>query len=321
MASPFFFVGKKEKGKLRPTQDYRRLNHGTIKNAYPLPLVSDLIDKLKDAQIFLKLDLHNGYNNVQIKDGDQWKAAFKTNRGLFEPTVMFFGLMNSPTTFQAFMDDVLGDFMAEGWCLVYMDNILIYSETEDQHRDRTIRLLQRLKEQDLYLKPHKCKFDVREIDFLGLIIRPGEIAMDRTKLSGISEWPAPTTVTGVRSFTRFTNFYRKFIGNYSAIAKPLYDLTKKGVQFKWTGACEAAFQTLKRRFQKQPVLRLPDPKRPFIIETDASKWASGGVLRQQGPDGELHPCGYISHAFDAAEQNYEIYDRELFAIVRALETW
>ncbi|ESK89880.1 reverse transcriptase-rnase h-integrase [Moniliophthora roreri MCA 2997] len=207
MASPFFFVGKKEKGKLWPTQDYWRLNHGTVKNAYLLPLVSDLIDKLKDATIFSKLDLRNGYNNVRIKDGDQWKAAFKTNRGLFEPTVMFFELMNSPTTFQAFMDDVLQDFMAEGWCLVYMDDILIYSETEEQHWERTIRLLQRLKEQDLYLKPHKCKFDICEIDFLGLVIRPGQITMDQTKLSGISEWPAPKTVTRVRSFTGFTNFY------------------------------------------------------------------------------------------------------------------
>ncbi|ESK84197.1 reverse transcriptase-rnase h-integrase [Moniliophthora roreri MCA 2997] len=142
MASPFFFVGKKEKGKLRPTQDYRRLNHGTIKNAYPLPLISDLIDKLKDATIFSKLDLRNGYNNVRIKDGDQWKAVFKTNRGLFEPMVMFFRLMNSPATFQAFMDNVLQDFMAEGWCLVYMDDILIYSTTEEQHRKRTLRLMQ-----------------------------------------------------------------------------------------------------------------------------------------------------------------------------------
>uniref|UniRef100_A0A0W0EUI0 Reverse transcriptase n=1 Tax=Moniliophthora roreri TaxID=221103 RepID=A0A0W0EUI0_MONRR len=321
MASPFFFVEKKEKGKLRPTQDYQRLNHGTVKNTYPLPLVSDLIDKLKDATIFSKLDLRNGYNNVRIKDGDQWKAAFKTNQGLFELTVMFFGLMNSSATFQAFMDDVLQDFMAEGWCLVYMDNILIYLDTKEQHQERTLRLLQRLKEQDLYLKPYKCKFDVQEIDFLGLIIRPGQIAMDPTKLSGISQWLAPTTVTRVRSFTGFTNFYQKFIGNYSAIAKPLYNLTKKGVPFDWTPACEAAFNTLKQRFQQEPVLRLPDPRRPFIIETDASKWASGGVLRQEGPDRELHPCGYISHAFDAMERNYKIYNRELFAIVQALETW
>uniref|UniRef100_A0A0W0FB23 Reverse transcriptase domain-containing protein n=1 Tax=Moniliophthora roreri TaxID=221103 RepID=A0A0W0FB23_MONRR len=169
---------------------------------------------------------------------------------------MFFGLMNSPATFQAFMDDVLQDFMAKGWCLVYMDDILIYSETAEQHWERTIRLLQRLKEQDLYLKLHKCKFDVQEIDFLGLVIRPGQIAMDPTKLAGISEWPAPTTVTGVRSFTGFMNFYQKFIGNYSAIAKPLYDLTKKGVPFIWTPECETAFRTLKQRFQQEPVTLL-----------------------------------------------------------------
>ncbi|ESK83628.1 hypothetical protein Moror_12017, partial [Moniliophthora roreri MCA 2997] len=321
MASPFFFVGKKEKGKLRPTQNYRRLNHSTIKNAYPLPLVSDLIDKLQNTTIFSKLDLRNRYNNVRIKDGDQWKATFKTNRGLFEPTVMFFRLMNSPATFQAFMDDVLHDFMMEGWCLVYMDDILIYLELEKEHREWTLRLLQRLKEQDLYLKLHKCRFNIHEIDFLGLIIRPGSISMDSVNLSRISDWPAPTTVTGVRSFTGFMNFYHKFIGNYSAIAKPLYDLMKKRVAFKWTEACEAAFQTLKKKFQQQPVLWMPDSGKPFIIEADASKWASGGVLRQLGEDSKLHPCGYISHAFDSTERNYKIYDRELFAIIRALEMW
>ncbi|ESK81545.1 reverse transcriptase-rnase h-integrase, partial [Moniliophthora roreri MCA 2997] len=320
-ASPFFFVGKKEKGKLRPTQDYRRLNDGTVKNAYPLPLISDLIDKLRGATIFSKLDLRNGYNNVRIKDGDQWKAAFKTNRGLFEPTVMFFGLMNSPATFQAFMDDILSDFMAEGWCLVYMDDILIYSTNEEEHRERSRRLLQRLKEQDLYLKPHKCEFDVTEVIFLGLVIRPGTIGMDPVKLAGIQDWPAPTTVTGVRSFTGFANFYRKFIGRYAEIARPLYDLTKKGVVFSWNDACQDAFETLKRKFSQQPLLQIPDSSKPFVIEADASKWASGAVLRQKGTDGEWHPCGYISHAFDATERNYEIYDRELFAIVRALQTW
>ncbi|ESK82885.1 reverse transcriptase-rnase h-integrase [Moniliophthora roreri MCA 2997] len=126
MALPFFFVAKKEKGALRPTYDYQELNKGTIKNAYPLPLISELLDKLKGANIFSKLDLWNGYNNVQIKDRDQWKAAFKTNRGLFEPTIMFFGLSNSLATFQAFMNNILSDFINEGWCIVYMDDILIF---------------------------------------------------------------------------------------------------------------------------------------------------------------------------------------------------
>ncbi|ESK84288.1 reverse transcriptase-rnase h-integrase [Moniliophthora roreri MCA 2997] len=137
MASLFFFVAKKEKGALRPTQDYRELNKGTIKNAYPLPLVSELLDKLKGAKVFTKLDLRNGYNNVQIKDGDQWKAAFKTNRGLFKPTVMFFGLSNSPATFQAFMNDILSNFIDEGWCVVYMDDILLFSKDQGEHQERT----------------------------------------------------------------------------------------------------------------------------------------------------------------------------------------
>uniref|UniRef100_A0A0W0G5L3 Reverse transcriptase/retrotransposon-derived protein RNase H-like domain-containing protein n=1 Tax=Moniliophthora roreri TaxID=221103 RepID=A0A0W0G5L3_MONRR len=145
--------------------------------------------------------------------------------------------------------------------------------------------------------------------------------MDPVKLAGIQDWPAPTTVTGVRSFTGFANFYQKFIGRYAEIAKPLYDLTKKGVAFSWNNDCQDAFETLKQKFSQQPLLQIPDSSKPFIIEADASKWASGAVLRQKGTDGEWHPCGYISHAFDATERNYEIYDRELFAIVRALQTW
>ncbi|ESK89947.1 reverse transcriptase-rnase h-integrase [Moniliophthora roreri MCA 2997] len=168
MASSFFFVAKKEAGALRPCQDYRDLNNGTIKNRYPLPLVTDLMDKLKTAKIFMKLDLRNGYNNIRIKDGDQWKAVFKTPRGLFEPMVMFFGLMNSLATFQAFMNDILKDFINEGWCVVYMDNILIFSDEINIHRLRTRHVLERLWENNLYLKPEKCEFEVTKMLFLGL---------------------------------------------------------------------------------------------------------------------------------------------------------
>uniref|UniRef100_A0A0W0FDV1 Reverse transcriptase domain-containing protein n=1 Tax=Moniliophthora roreri TaxID=221103 RepID=A0A0W0FDV1_MONRR len=219
------------------------------------------------------------------------------------------------------MDDILSDFMAEGWCLVYMDDILIYLANETEHHEHSRKLLQHLKEQDLFLKPHKCEFDVTEVIFLGLVIRPGTIGMDPIKLAGIKDWPTPETVTGVRSFTGFANFYRKFIGRYVEIAKPLYDLTKKGVKFLWDDRCQVAFDTLKRKFAQQPLLQIPDSSKPFVIEADASKWASGAVLRQKADDGEWHPCGYISHAFNAMERNYEIYDRELFAIVWALQTW
>uniref|UniRef100_A0A0W0GC45 Putative reverse transcriptase-rnase h-integrase n=1 Tax=Moniliophthora roreri TaxID=221103 RepID=A0A0W0GC45_MONRR len=218
MASPFFFVSKKEAGALRPCQDYRDLNNRTIKNRYPLPLVTNLVDKLKMACVFTKLDLQNRYNNIQIKDGDQWKVAFKTPRGLFEPTVMFFGLTNSPATFQAFMNDILKDFIDKGWCVVYMDDILIFSDDRQTHQLRTRQVLERLREHDLYLKLEKCEFDVVKTLFLGLVITPGHVQMDPTKLVGIKDWEPPTTVKGVRSFLGFANFYRKFIGRYAEIA-------------------------------------------------------------------------------------------------------
>ncbi|ESK82719.1 hypothetical protein Moror_5686 [Moniliophthora roreri MCA 2997] len=145
--------------------------------------------------------------------------------------------------------------------------------------------------------------------------------MDPVKLAGIKDWPAPKTVMGVQSFTGFANFYHKFIGRYAETAKPLYDLTKKGVKFVWNNLCQTAFDMLKQKFSKQPLLQILDSSKLFVIEADTLKWASGAVLRQKGDDGEWHLCEYISHAFDATEWNYEIYDRELFAIVWALQTW
>ena len=183
MASPFFFVGKKD-GSLRPCQDYRYLNEGTVKNAYPLPLVSELVDKLKGAKVFSKLDLRSGYNNVRIKDSDQWKGAFKCSRGLFEPTVMFFGLCNSPATFQSFMNDIFRDMLDEGWLVIYMDDMLIFSKDLETHRKYIHRVLQRLQGHDLFLKPEKCVFETNEVEFLGLIVRPDTLAMDPTKIQG-----------------------------------------------------------------------------------------------------------------------------------------
>ncbi|ESK95209.1 hypothetical protein Moror_4032 [Moniliophthora roreri MCA 2997] len=235
--------------------------------------------------------------------------------------VMFFGLSNSPATFQSFMDDIFSDYLEEGWVVIYMDDILIFSSDQKTHQKRTIQILERLRLHDLFLKPEKCKFDVTEIDFLGMIIRPGYIGMDPVKLAGIRDWKPPTTVRGVRSFLGFGNFYRKFIRRFSEIAKPLNELTKKDKKFEWTTKCQLAFDTLKEKFLSEPVLIMPDTEKPFLIECDASKWATGAVLRQQGTDGEWHPCGYISHSLTPTERNYEIYDREMFSIVRALMSW
>jgi hypothetical protein len=180
-----------------------------VKNVYPLPLVSDLLDKLKGTNIFTKLDIRWGYHNVRIKEGDEWKGAFKRNKGLFEPTVMFFGLCNSPATFQAMMNDIFRDMLNEGWLIIYMDDILIYSNDPEEHWKRTLHVLARLCENDLFLKAEKCTFDVKEVEYLGLIISENKIAMDPTKLAGIRDWPAPTNVKGVLIISRLWELLSK----------------------------------------------------------------------------------------------------------------
>ena len=234
---------------------------------------------------------------------------------------MFFGLSNSPATFQRFMNDLFKDMIAEGWLIVYMDDMLITSQNKEEDIERTRRVLQRMKELDLHLKLKKCQFGVEEVDFLGLVLRPGEIAMDPTKLSGIAEWPTPTKVKDVRSFLGFTNYYRRFIGNYSNIARPLIDLTKKEKQWNWSASHQTAFDRLKEEFTREAVLTLPDLDKPFAIATDTSKDASGGILLQVDSNGEWHLCSYLSQSFSPAERNYDIYDRELLAIIRGLKTW
>ena len=230
-ALSFFYMGKKDFG-LRPCQDYRYINEHTIKDTYPLPLISDLINKVKDAPIFTKFDIWSGYNNIRIRDSDQWKATFITSKGLFELTVMFFELSNSPTTFQRFMNDSFKDMIAKGWLIVYMDNMLITPSDKQINVKQTKRVFQRMKELDLHLKLKKCKFGVTEVDFLGLILQTGEIIMDPTKLSGIVDWLTPTKVKDIRSFLGFANYYQWFIRDYSNIACPLNNLTKKNQEWK-----------------------------------------------------------------------------------------
>jgi hypothetical protein len=229
IASPVFFIKKKD-GRLRLVQDYRKLNDFTVKNWYPLPLALDIINRLQHARIFTKFDVRWGYNNICIKSGDEWKAAFTTNRGLFEPQVMFFGLTNSPTTFQALMNTIFADLVAAGKVAVYLDDILIYSSTPDEHRNTTHKVLQRLLAHDLYLRPEKCEFDREEVEYLGLIIKKGQVTMDPVKVKAVADWPTPRNLRELRGFLRFANFYRRFIKDFAKIARPLNDLTKKDVQ-------------------------------------------------------------------------------------------
>jgi len=270
---------------------------------------------------FTKLDLRWGYDNIRMAPGSEKYTAFKTPRGLYEPLVMFFGLCNSPAAFQRMMNKYFRDMINEKWIVIYMDDILIMATTREDLYEKTIRVLQRLKDKDLFLKLEKCKFEVTELEYLGLIISEEQIRMDAAKLTGIKEWPAPQTVKQVRSFLGFANFYRKFIGHYAEIARPINALTQKDKPFSWTPECQKSFDELKERFLEEPVLKMIDTTKQFVLETDASKWAIGAVLKQLGEDGELHPCGYISKTLTPAERNYQIYDRELLAVKEGCKTW
>src|SRR5215467_6287870 len=320
MASPFFFVAKKD-GKLRPCQDYRYLNEHTIKNAYPIPFISQILDKLRDTKYFTKLDIRLGYNNVRIHEGDQWKAAFKTHKGLFEPTVMFFGMCNSPATFQAMMDSLFAELIAKGDIIVYMDDILIHAQTKEKLKRITREVLRILKKNDLYLKTEKCEFAQQKLEYLGVVIEPGKVSMDVNKLKGIQDWPTPTNTRDVRKFIGFCNFYRRFIKDYSKMARPLNALMSKNKTFEWTKECEDSFKILKEKFETQPVLAMPDPLKPFEIECDASMNAAGAVLYQNDKNGTRHPIAYFSKGFTPAERNYHCSEQEFFAIILALREW
>lgn len=320
ISSPVFFIKKKD-GKLRFIQDYRRLNEFTIKNRYPLPLVADIINQLRHAKYFTKFDVRWGYNNVRIKGGHEWKAAFATNRGLFEPLVMFFGLTNSPATFQALMNSIFSDLIAAGKVAVYLDDILIFTKTLEEHREIVHEVLKRLEQHDLYLRPEKCEFEQESIEYLGLIISEGQVRMDPVKVAAVKEWPIPTCLREVRGFLGFANFYRRFIHNFAHMARPLNDLTKKEVEWTWEDEQQKAFDSLREAFITAPILALWDPARPTRVEVDASGFATGGALMQQGEDGLWHPIAFRSASMDPAERNYEIYDRELLAIIEALKDW
>jgi hypothetical protein len=320
MASPVFFIKKKD-GKLRLVQDYRRLNKITIKNRYPLPLAADIVNRLTGAQLFMKFDVRWGYHNIRIKSGDEWKAAIITNRMEVEPTVMGFGMTNSPATFQSLMNSVFADLIATGVVAVYMDDILIYTPTLAEHRKIVREVLQRLQDHDLYLKPEKCEFEKQEIEYLGMIIRQGEVCMDPGKVSTVRDWPTPTTLRDVRAFIGFSNFYRRFIKDFSSIARPLHDLTKKDVPWQWHAEQQHAFDTLKEKFCQEPILKVYDPNLETRVEVDASGYATGGILSQKYPDGLWHPVAYRSSSMSKEERNYEIYDREMLGCIRALEDW
>lgn len=293
MASLLFFIGKKD-GKFRPCQDYKYLNDHTVKNAYPIPMISEIIDTLKGAKWFTKLDIWLSYNNVYIQEGDQWKAAFKTLFGLFKPTIMFFGMCNSPAMFQSMMNTIFTNLIDKGGVIIYMDDILIYIKTEKELEQHMKEVLGILKDNDLFLKTKKCQFHKQHMEYLGIIISPNKIKMDPKKLNGIREWPTPWNTKDVQKFIGFCNFYRKFIHNYSNITQPLNKLLSKNRKFKWIQQAQELFHLLKTEFQKEPVLIMPNQTKPFEIESNASKHATGAILYQYNINGNRKPITFYS---------------------------
>ena len=252
-----FFVGKKD-GKKRMVQNYRYLNEWTIKNNYPLPLISDVLENIGTKKLFIKMDLRWEYNNVRIKEGDKWKAAFTMPEGSFEPTVMFFGLTNSPATFQAMMNKLLRDLINMGKVAVFINDVIVETETEERHDELVAEVIRRLEENDLYVKLEKCKWKVREVEFLGVVIGPEGIKMEKEKVKGVLEWPTLRCIKDMQKFLGLANYYRRFIEGFAMVARPLHDLVKKDKKWDWTERQEKAFKELKEWFTKEPVLAASD---------------------------------------------------------------
>ncbi|KAK4689460.1 putative transposase, partial [Tremellales sp. Uapishka_1] len=318
-ASPILFVKKKD-GSLRLCVDYRRLNNITIKNRYPLPLINDLIDKLRYAKIYSKIDLRGAYNLLRIAEGEEWKTAFRTRHGLFEYKVMPFGLTNAPASFQHLMNHIFRDMLDE-CVIVYLDDILIFSATVDDHRQHVVKVLRRLRQYELYAKHDKCEFHTTRVGFLGFVVTPEGVSMDDEKVKAVREWPVPHSVRDVQSFLGFANFYRRFIEGFGTIAKPLHGLSKKDVPFLWTEKHQASFELLKSTISSAPVLRHYDPNLPCVVECDASDVALGAALSQKGEDDVLRPVAFASRTMIDAELNYPVHDKEMLSIVYAFREW
>ena len=312
--APVLFVKKKD-GTMRLCIDYRELNKVTIKNKYPLPRIDDLFDQLQGSQVFSKIDLRSGYHQLKVKSEDIEKTAFRTRYGHYEFLVMPFGVTNAPAAFMDLMNRIFKNYLDE-FVIVFIDDILIYSKNEDQHAEHLRIVLQTLKDQRLYAKFKKCEFWLDSVIFLGHIINRDGISVDTQKIKAIMDWPQPKTVFEVRSFLGLAGYYRRFVKDFSKIAVPLTELTRKGEPFVWTEKREQGFQELKKRLTTAPILALPEGTEGFSIYSDASHQGLGCVLMQNGK-----VIAYASRQLKPHEKNYPTHDLELAAVIFALKIW
>ena len=317
--APVLFVKKKDKS-LRMVVDYRKLNRVTRKDRYPIPRINDLIERLGNASVFSKIDLRNAYHLLRVKEGDEWKTAFRTRYGSYEFCVMPFGLTNAPSSFQRFMNTIFGDLL-DVYIVVYLDDILIFSSSLEEHRDHVKEVLRRLRRHGLYAKAEKCVWEQDSVEFVGFHCSAKGLRMSEDKVRSILDWPEPRNVRDIQSFLGFANFYRRFIANYSDIVVPLTRLLRKDAPWSFDENCRNSVDTLKRAFTSAPVLAHWLPDVPQIIETDASDYAIAAIHSIILPDGEIHPVAFHSRTLGAAERNYDTHDKELLAIFEAFKIW
>jgi len=316
--SPVLFAAKPD-GSLRLCIDYRGLNAITKKSRYPLPRVDETFDRMKKANFITRLDAPQAYHQVPIEPGDVEKTAFVTRYGQYEWIVMPFGLCNAPSTFQSLINRVLGSDMDE-CCMAYLDDIIIFSETREQHVKDVAKMLRKLRVANIHLRLSKCEFGVKETEFLGFIVGGGKLKPSESKIKVVREWVTPENVHDVRSFLGFCNFYRRFVHKYSEIAAPLNGLLRKDVKWEWREEHELAFKALKDALTSAPVLVLPDWSKPFYVVVDASKYAVGATLLQDQGKG-LQPVAFDGRKMSEAELNYITTEHENLALVHALRNW
>jgi hypothetical protein len=310
-AFPVLFVEKKDKRK-RLCVDYRALNQVTIKNKYPLPRIDVLFEQLRGAQVFSKTDLNSGYHQLRIREEDIEKTSCSTRYGHFEYIIMSFGLTNAPSDFMEAMNKMLHEFL-DNFVVVFLDDILIYPKTEEEHERHLRLVLDALRKNQLYGKLKKCAFWLSEVAFLGHMINQHGIAVDPKNVAAMVEWKRPSSVLEIRSFLGLAGYYRCFVPNFSSITKPLTKLLEKGVPFVWTNDCEVSYQALKDKLMNAPILALPESGKCFTVYTDASRIGLGCVLMQEG-----RVIAYGSRQLKKHERNYPTHDLELAA---ALKSW
>ncbi|MBW0537704.1 hypothetical protein O181_077419 [Austropuccinia psidii MF-1] len=316
--APVLFVKKKDGG-LHLCVDYRKLNAVTRKNKYPVPPMNQILNVFNCSSIFSKIDLHGAYNLLRIKEGDEHLTAFRPKYGSFEYLVLPFGITNAPASFQNLVNDIFQDLL-DFYVVVYLDDIMVFSKSEEEHFSHVSTVLSRLRANNLFAKASKCLFHVSNVEYLGHVVSYEFLKMDQAIVLQILNWPPPRNLKALQSFLAFANFYHRFIKNYSKNIRLLTSFLKKGSCFPLNEEAPSQFHQLKEVFTTAPILSHFNLSLPTIVKTNASNYALGAVLSQVSDSGK-HPIAFNSRTLIPAELNYEIHDKELLAIVWALKRW